>query len=65
MEPFVGVRWGDPGFNMNSPTEPSDTIPFGITRKQVKSHPRYLWELQEPGFCSDEGMGGSPHDHYT
>jgi hypothetical protein len=24
----------------------------------MKSHLRYLWGLQEPGFCSGRGMGG-------
>jgi hypothetical protein len=48
---------------MNSPTKPSDIGPFDITCKQVKSHPRYLWELQEPGFHSVEGMGGNPYNH--
>jgi hypothetical protein len=36
---------------------PSDTSPFGITYMQMKSHLRYLLGLQEPSFCSSEGMG--------
>jgi hypothetical protein len=42
---------------------PSNTGPFGITYMQVKSHPRNLLGLQEPGFCNNEGMGGDPLIH--
>jgi hypothetical protein len=64
MQLVVGMQWADPGFNMNLPTKPSDTDPLGITLKKVKSHPRYLWELQEPSLCSGEGMGGKHHKIY-
>jgi hypothetical protein len=30
---------------------------------QMKSHSRYLWGLQEPGFCSGKGMGGKHSVH--
>jgi hypothetical protein len=46
------------GSTLNHQQNPKDTDPFDITRKQVKSHLRYLWGLQEPGFRSHEGKGG-------
>jgi hypothetical protein len=50
---------------MNSPKKTLEADPFGITRKQVKPHPKYLWELHKLGFRSGEGRGGNPYNHST
>jgi hypothetical protein len=65
LRSIFGAQWEDLRFNINSLTKPSNIIPFGITHKQMKSHPRYLWGSQEPVFQNHEGMGGFHHNHYA
>jgi len=42
---------------------PLDTSRFSIPFMQLKSHPRNLFGLQQPRFCSSEGMGGDHSIH--
>jgi hypothetical protein len=51
------------GSTLNHQQNPKDIGPFDITHKQVKSHSRYLWGLQEPSFRGHEGNGDRSNIH--
>jgi len=50
MEPFVGYLWLDLVPTYYIPTNPKILALSTTPAERVKSHPKYLWELQEPGL---------------
>jgi len=47
---FVGDLWLEPGPIDYMPTNPKIVALSATPAERVKSHPKYLWELQELGL---------------